>query len=77
MSKAYASNLTSDQWELLEPLIPAAKPGGRPREVEIWNILNILYLYPKAAVGVLYRVISQHGKQSTPTFATGASTGHG
>jgi len=34
MSKAYASNLTSDQWELLEPLIPA-KPGGRPREVEI------------------------------------------
>jgi len=28
--------------ELLEP---AAKPGGRPREVEIWNILNaILYL---------------------------------
>jgi len=59
MSKAYASNLTSDQWELLEPLIPAAKPGGRPREVEIWNILNaILYLYPKAAVGVLYRVIS-------------------
>jgi len=45
MSKAYASNLTSDQWELLEPLIPAAKPGGRPREVEIWNILNaILYL---------------------------------
>jgi len=34
MSKAYASNLTSDQWELLEPLIPAAKPGGRPREVE-------------------------------------------
>jgi len=44
MSKAYASNLTSDQWELLEPLIPA-KPGGRPREVEIWNILNaILYL---------------------------------
>jgi len=31
--------------ELLEPLIPAAKPGGRPREVEIWNILNaILYL---------------------------------
>lgn len=35
MSKAYASNLTLEQWELLEPLIPAAKPGGRPRSVEI------------------------------------------
>jgi len=77
MSKAYASNLTSDQWELLEPLIPAAKPGGRPREVEIWNILNaILYLLSE---GCRWRSlpISQHGKQSTPTFATGASTGHG
>jgi putative transposase len=45
MSKAYASNLTLEQWELLEPLIPAAKPVGRPRSVEIWDILNaILYL---------------------------------
>jgi len=44
MSKAYASNLTSDQWELLEPLIPAAKPGGRLAKSK-WNILNaILYL---------------------------------
>jgi len=67
MSKAYASNLTSDQWELLEPLIPAAKPGGRPREVEIWNILNaILYLLSE---GCRWRSLpgdSQHGKQSTP-----------
>jgi len=77
MSKAYASNLTSDQWELLEPLIPAAKPGGRPREVEIWNILNaILYLLSEGCRWRSLPVISQHGKQSTPTFA-GASTGHG
>lgn len=43
MSKAYSSNLTQDQWELLEPLIPDAKPGGRPREVEIWEILNAIF----------------------------------
>ena len=30
MSKAYTSNLTRDQFELLEPLLPKAKPGGRP-----------------------------------------------
>jgi len=43
MSKAYASNLTSDQWELLEPLIPAAgRSASRSRNL---NILNaILYL---------------------------------
>lgn len=45
MSKAYSSNLTQEQWELIEPMIPAAKPGGRSREVEIWAVLNgIFYL---------------------------------
>jgi putative transposase len=43
MSKAYSSNLTQEQWELIEPLIPAAKPGGRPRTVEMWDILNAIF----------------------------------
>ncbi len=45
MSKAYTSNLTRDQFELIEPLLPLAKPGGRPRSVCLWAVLNaILYL---------------------------------
>lgn len=45
MTKAYSSNLTQDQFELLQPLIPPAKPGGRPREVDMWAVLNaILYV---------------------------------
>jgi transposase len=43
MSKAYSSNLTQWQWELIEPLIPSAKPGGRDREVEIWSVLNAIF----------------------------------
>ena len=43
MSKAYTSNLSQDQWELLKPLIPLAKPGGRPREVDIWVVLNAIF----------------------------------
>lgn len=43
MSKAYSSNLTEWQWELIEPLIPLAKPGGRNREVEIWSVLNAIF----------------------------------
>jgi putative transposase len=43
MSKAYPSNLTLEQFELLRPLIPPAKPGGRPRSVEIWDILNAIF----------------------------------
>ena len=33
MSKAYPSNLTRAQYELLSDLIPEQKPGGRPRTV--------------------------------------------
>ncbi|NEZ57537.1 IS5 family transposase [Leptolyngbyaceae cyanobacterium CCMR0081] len=45
MCKAYSSNLTQAQFELIEPLIPPAKPGGRPREVDMWAVLNaILYV---------------------------------
>jgi transposase len=30
-SQVYPSDLSDDEWALLSPLIPAAKPGGRPR----------------------------------------------
>jgi hypothetical protein len=30
MSKAYTSNLTRDQFELIEPMLPKAKPRSRP-----------------------------------------------
>ena len=43
--KSYPSDLTDEQWELLSPLLPAAKPGGRPRTVELREVLNaILYV---------------------------------
>ena len=43
MSKAYPSNLTLNQFELLLDLIPDPKPGGRPREVDMWKILNAIF----------------------------------
>ena len=44
-TKRYASDLTDQEWVILEPLIPAAKPGGRPRKVEMREVLNgIFYL---------------------------------
>ena len=40
--QAYATDLTDAEWDRLEPLVPAAKPGGRPpkhtrREIGIVN----------------------------------------
>jgi putative transposase len=43
--KPYPSDLTDEQWRLIEPLIPPAKPGGRPRKVDVREVVNgILYL---------------------------------
>ncbi len=43
MSKSYPSNLTLAQYEILRDLLPEAKPGGRPREVELWDVLNAIF----------------------------------
>lgn len=43
--KPYASDLTDEQWKILERLIPPAKDGGRPRQVDMREVINtILYL---------------------------------
>jgi putative transposase len=43
--KDYPTDLTSEQWNILEPLIPKAKPGGRPRRTDTREVLNgIFYL---------------------------------
>jgi putative transposase len=42
MRNPYRTDLTDAQWKLIKPLIPAAKRGGRPREVDIREILNTL-----------------------------------
>ena len=43
MPKAYPSNLTQAQYELLSDMIPEAKPGGRPRSVEMWDVFNAIF----------------------------------
>src|SRR4051794_38373161 len=41
----YKTDLTDRQWQLIEPHLPAAKPGGRPRAVGLRGVVNtILYL---------------------------------
>jgi putative transposase len=43
--KPYPSDLTDAQWDLLRIVIPDAKPGGRPRSVDLREVVNaMLYL---------------------------------
>ena len=42
--KAYGTDLSDAQWAIMEPLLPAEKPGGRPRVVDLREVINaILY----------------------------------
>jgi putative transposase len=50
MRKRYPSDLTDEQWQLLEPLIPPAKRGGRPRSVNMREVLNTLFYQDRTGV---------------------------
>jgi putative transposase len=41
-TKPYPSDLTDAQWALVAPLLPAAKPGGRPRKTPRRDLVNAL-----------------------------------
>jgi putative transposase len=42
MRKPYPSDLTDDQWAIIEPLIPI-NTTGRPREVDMREVLNAIF----------------------------------
>lgn len=53
--RAYPTDLTDEQWELIRDLIPPAKPGGRPRTVNVREVINaILYV---SRTGCQWRMI--------------------
>jgi putative transposase len=43
--KPYPTDLTDEQWKLVEPFLADAKPGGRPRKTDLREVVNaLLYL---------------------------------
>jgi transposase len=43
--QAYPSDLSDEEWQILDPLVPAVKSGGRPADHERREIVNaILYV---------------------------------
>lgn len=62
--KRYTSDLTDRQWRIVEPLIPPAKSGGRPREVSMREVIN----------GILYRVKNGCSWENLPKDFPAAKT---
>jgi transposase len=41
--RADKSDLSDQEWQLIEPLIPPAKPGGHPRTVDMREVVNAIF----------------------------------
>lgn len=62
----YPSDLTDEEWALIEPIIPPAKHGGRPRSVNLREIMNgIMYVL---STGCQWRALPTDLPPTTTVF---------
>jgi putative transposase len=41
--RSYSTDHSDDEWKILRPLVPEAKPGERPRAHETRELLNAIF----------------------------------
>ena len=41
--RPYSTDLSNEEWQIIRPLVPEAKPGGRPRAHETRELLNAIF----------------------------------
>jgi putative transposase len=46
-----ASDLTDAQWSLIQPLIPRPLPGGRPRSLDMRQVVNAIQYLQHSGYG--------------------------
>lgn len=51
----YSTDLTEGEWMILAPLIPLAKPGGRPRSVDLRAVLEAVFYVVRS--GMAWRLL--------------------
>jgi putative transposase len=56
--KRYPSDLTDAEWQAIEPLMPAAAPQGRRRQVDMREVINALRYLVRAGCG--WRMLPVH-----------------
>ena len=54
----YDSDLTNAEWQQIEPLLPARKPVGKPREVDLREVVNAIFY--RADNGIKWRALPCH-----------------
>ena len=47
---SYPTDLTDTEWAIVEPLIPPARPGGRPRSADMREVLNAIFYVVRGGI---------------------------
>ncbi len=65
---AYSSDLSNEEWEILEPLLPPEKPGGRPRKYPMRDVIDAIQYVLRA--GCAWRLIPHDLPQWQTAYQT-------
>jgi transposase len=76
MRKAFQTDLSDEEWEILEPHLPVPKAPGRPRLHPLREILNAVFYVVRGGCAwrLLPHDLERRGGPSTTTSGPGAST---
>jgi putative transposase len=64
----YTTDLTDEEWQILEPLLPPAKAGGRPRKYPLREVMNGIQYVLRA--GCAWRLMPHDLPQWQTTYQT-------
>ena len=51
----YPSDVTDEEWEVIKPMVPPARPGGRPRRTDMREVINAIFYI--ASTGCQWRAL--------------------
>ena len=73
----YPSDLTNEEWQLIEPLIPPGKSGGGKRTVIMREVVNgLMYILSTAVSGARFRKTCRRRARYMSISICGAMTAH-
>jgi hypothetical protein len=74
---SYSSDLSDEEWQILQPLVPEAKPGGPPLVHQTRELLDAIFFYVVRG-GCAWRLLPHDldhpGKPPITTSGCGVST---
>jgi transposase len=77
-TRFYDTDLTDAAWAWVIPILPAARPGGRPRTTNLRAVFNAIFYLLRT--GCQWRLLprdSHHVARSTITFKPGKTPVYG